>query len=255
MGRGKRKLSSVRDDPLRGVAKRVGKEREHFMRTMDSSLATLKAINVTGRGDRAGPQLSDEATKLRRTLPRDFRGAIAIGGRVGSGKYFLADQLADTLGWKHASFGRYVRGKAVAQERPLQLPELQALGVELIEGEGWDAFVRNAVDFAGVRIGEEPFIIDGVRHVAALETLRKLLNKGRVILIYLDADDESRHARLAAEGVAAEVVPRIDKHDTEEDVRDGDLIQRADHVVRGDLRSAFAQTVAALVKIAPALRT
>jgi hypothetical protein len=241
------------EDKLRQVAARLLAERDSFKRAMDRSLAELQSIKVKGS---SRPSRLDEPAQiatLRASFPARYAGAIAVSGRVGAGKHDVAEGLAALLGWKHASFGRYVRREAIARDRPLQRHDLQTLGDELIEELGWELFVRNTVTSAGVEIGKEPFVVDGVRHVDALSALQKLLDPWRVVLLFLDVDDTRRRTRLVAEGVAPEAVPIIERHDTEEDVSDGDLLKAADHVLTSDGQTALSQAVSGLTRIAPVL--
>jgi hypothetical protein len=244
-------------DSLRELARRVGDERDSFRESIDASLAALEGVPVPGKAARQplshGLFVDDELRLLRQRFPRDFRGGIALSGRVGSGKHYIAEQLVVLLGYKYASFGRYVRHEALRRGRPLQLTELQALGDELIGELGWPAFVKNTLDQARVEPGEDAFVIDGVRHLDAYTTLKELVHPQPLILFFFDTTDERRHQRLRAEGVDAGQLEQIEQHDTEEDVTDGDLMRVSDQILRGDEIGALRQAVIGLTKIAPAL--
>jgi len=120
---------------------------------------------------------------------------VAFAGAIGSGKSTISTALAKELGWARTSFGDYVREEAARRELdPTSRTVLQILGEQLI-AEGWEPFCRAVLNRVSWRPGQA-LIIDGVRHVKALETLRRLVAPLPIRLIYLALDDGSRAARI-----------------------------------------------------------
>jgi dephospho-CoA kinase len=116
---------------------------------------------------------------------------ICLAGPRASGKSTTAGSLAALLGWGHFSFGDYVR--EIARQRgydPRELRVLQNLGIELIN-QGWDVFCKNMLEFNKYsKTGS--FIIDGIRHVEALNTI-STITETKVILEVLEKRVKNRN--------------------------------------------------------------
>ena len=65
-----------------------------------------------------------------------------------------------------------------------------------------------------------PCIVEGVRHLNALTTLRDLFLPAPVYLVHLDVADEARDQRLETEGIPAHRGAEWEQHSTERDVHD-----------------------------------
>ena len=77
-------------------------------------------------------------------------------------------------------------------------------------------------------------IVDGVRHVAVLDALHRLLSPTSVRLIYLAASDEARQLRLTAAGRwEGDVMAKAERHSTEADLKVA-LPGRSDTVINAD---------------------
>ena len=128
--------------------------------------------------------------------------AVALAGRIGSGKTSVAIALAHRLGWPYVGFGDYVRSEAVRQGLDPESREvLQRLGQDLLR-QDLDGFCR-AVLAQSDRAPRQGLIVDGVRHIAVLDTLRRLLAPIPVRLIYLAVSNDVRQLRLDAAGRCA----------------------------------------------------
>lgn len=163
---------------------------------------------------------------------------LAFSGSIGSGKTTITEAVAKSLGWKLASFGRVVRKEA--RQRGLD-PEsretLQRLGSELIE-EGWEGFCQAVLVDAGWKQGEG-LLVDGIRHIEALDTLRMLVQPLPLFLIYVHVKACIREKRLAdRDGYATQEMHRLDQHETESQVHNV-LDCAADLVVDGALPVAL----------------
>jgi dephospho-CoA kinase len=157
--------------------------------------------------------------------------ALAISGRIASGKSSLTQDLACALGWRRASFGDYVR--VVAAERGMEptRTNLQELGAQFVDEDPF-GFARAVLQQAGWTEGQ-PVLIDGLRHVVILEALRGFLHPLPLKLIFVAVDDDVRFERLASRSEGApEHLQLAESHSTERDVR-GDLLAAADLVVDG----------------------
>jgi dephospho-CoA kinase len=158
---------------------------------------------------------------------------VAISGRLRSGKTSLALAVAEALGYRRASFGDYVRASADRQGLPHDRATLQELGAQLIAEQGWAAFCENALAEAGLAGVKTAVVVEGVRHLDAIRTLRELFAPARVVLVHVDPDDEQqRLARVRGETGGDESLDSVERHSTERDAKDllpaeADLIIRA----------------------------
>lgn len=122
------------------------------------------------------------------------RRAVAISGRIGSGKSSLARELAQGQSWDVVSFGRYV--KAMAEERGVgnDRQSLQTFGQSLINAAGADLFLQQVVAYC--RPTSAVHIFDGVRHPAMIDALRR--RYGTVAVVCLEANQHLRYDRYSA---------------------------------------------------------
>jgi cytidylate kinase len=160
---------------------------------------------------------------------------VTFAGRIGAGKSSVSAAFAATLGWKFASFGAFVRKTASSRGAEHSRESLQAIGAEL-EANDAAMFCRAVLDDAGWSAGDS-VVVEGIRHVRILETLKNLVSPQPVFLVYLDAPEERRRARLQ-ERSAQEVdaLERAEAHSTERDVI-AELPQLANLVLSTDGRS------------------
>src|SRR5437870_2728091 len=96
---------------------------------------------------------------------------VAFAGRIASGKSAVSRAVAERYAVDRVSFGDAVRGEAARLGLGESRATLQDLGEELI-GAGWDAFcslVTDQVQWDGLR----PLVVDGVRHLGAIDALRR----------------------------------------------------------------------------------
>lgn len=153
----------------------------------------------------------------------------AFAGRIGAGKSSVSAAFAADLGWKFASFGAFVRKTATERGMDLSRESLQAVGAEL-EAKDAALFCRAVLDDAGWNAGES-VVVEGIRHVRILDTLKSLVAPKPVFLVYLEAPEELRRNRLQERGVReAQYLERAESHSTERDVI-AELPQLADLVL------------------------
>ena len=158
---------------------------------------------------------------------------ISLAGRIGSGKTSVAVALAHRLGWPRVGFGDYVRSEATRRGLdPGSREVLQELGERLLR-QDLDGFC-GAVLGQAVRASGSGLIVDGVRHIAVLDALHRLLSPSPVRLIYLAASDEARQLRLAAAGRwEQDVMAKAEGHSTEADLKNA-LPRRSEAVIDAD---------------------
>ncbi len=124
---------------------------------------------------------------------------MCLAGGIGAGKSTLAWHLAREFpGSSVRAFGDVVRRRAKEQGRGQDRAALQEFGAELI-AQGWSSLVDlllNGVETAPDGI----LIIDGVRHLEAIEEVRHRFPTKRVWVVFLRIDRATSVARLAERG-------------------------------------------------------
>ena len=157
---------------------------------------------------------------------------LAFSGSIGSGKSTLSLSLAQALNWPYVSFGNYVRSVALLRRLGESREILQEVGESLIQ-EGWEQFCKSVLAQATWKPGE-PLVVDGIRHIEALEMLRLLVVPSELLLIHIMVNELTRQARLdkrSPDDYAK--MERIEDHSTEVQVK-SQLPQIADLIVSGE---------------------
>ena len=76
-------------------------------------------------------------------------------------------------------------------------------------------------------------VVDGIRHVEAIDTMRRILATLPWRLVAIDIDQEARSHRLQEGGIDMEDVRRAEAHPNEREVEA--VLRRADYRISGDL--------------------
>lgn len=160
---------------------------------------------------------------------------LAFSGGLGAGKSSLTNALHERLGWPRASFGDHVRKLALDngldwKDRAVLQQLGQALVLTNVEG-----FVDDVLAYAG----EAPnLILDGVRHVEVLFTMREKL-RDKIKLVHLEAPSDVRQERyLQREAVERRLLARYEQDITEAQIA-RILPQYADLVIDTTLPLSF----------------
>lgn len=141
---------------------------------------------------------------------------IGFAGRIGAGKTTLSRMAAAQLHLPWTGFGDLVRAVAVSRGESLARDSLQALGDSLIQ-QGWWEFCQALLSQAGWRDGGG-LVIDGLRHVGAVETLRALTLTSPMVVVFVDLAPGLRQRRLEAKGAKWSDILAADSHPNEAQV-------------------------------------
>ncbi len=136
---------------------------------------------------------------------------FALAGHSKSGKTTLGRKLAKELRLPYASFGDYVRKEAA--RNGLSNPtteELQATG-QLLAERDMRAFCKAVLEEGGFRVGQG-LVVDGIRHLSALSTLKALIPQQPVKLVYLESAVSERAKRSS---LNLDLLLRLDSHSVE----------------------------------------
>lgn len=155
---------------------------------------------------------------------------IGVSGGIASGKSAFIAGLAGALGATTTGFGDYVREEATRLGLdPSAREVLQGLGEQLKADLGDDAFVARVLARAA---GDRHTIVDGVRHVEIADAIGRVVAPRRFVLVFLDADAETRRARAeVSRPTDAGRLDSLASHSTERQVQDGSIRGRADLIL------------------------
>lgn len=138
---------------------------------------------------------------------------IAIAGGRGAGKRTISKLLVSRLAAKRASFGEYLRGEARRVAIMPFIEGLQNLGQRLVSTEpaSFVEMVLRAADWDRTGI----LVIDGIRHIEILDTLRSLLSPIPVQLVLISVASPFRKKRLEGRGENVTDFEQLDAAETE----------------------------------------
>lgn len=167
---------------------------------------------------------------------------VAFAGQIGSGKSELSKALAEHYGVPLVSFGDAVRQEASRRGLAETRTALQDLGDQLISA-GWDQFCRIVFDQIEDEAGGS-VVVDGVRHLGAIEVLRTRAIPSRLYVVFVVTPETRRQARLIDRGLSPAEALAADQSGNE-----GELISvklRADLVISND--EDIAQVVGSIAR-------
>lgn len=119
---------------------------------------------------------------------------VAISGKLRSGKTSVSKELSRQLGWPRVAFGDYVRAEVEsAGGDPMCRRALQDYGLRRVEADplGFCSCVLGQIEYDY----HTNLIVDGVRHKAALESIRQLCMPMQTRLVYIKCTDKVRYER------------------------------------------------------------
>jgi dephospho-CoA kinase len=144
--------------------------------------------------------------------------ALAFSGSIASGKSTIAAAVADAFHWPCVSFGNYVRFVARSQGLVESREVLQEIGADLVEKDVAE-FSRAVLAQADWQPGQS-IVIDGIRHVTVLASLRKLVAPTKLFLVFVETDKATRSARLFdRDAINLEIHQHLELHSTEQQVK------------------------------------
>lgn len=143
---------------------------------------------------------------------------IGLSGQLGSGKTSLASILSQRTSWPKAGFGDYLRHIAIERGLGTDRASLQQLGEEQI-ALGWENFCSTVLNHHGWKRGRG-LVVDGIRHVDAVQTLNRLIYPQSIFHVHLAINEELRHTRLVSRDGTQALLGNSEEHSTEVDVKE-----------------------------------
>jgi len=141
---------------------------------------------------------------------------VAVAGRIGAGKSLVADELARVYSGTRRSFGGVVRRRAQNIGLPLDRDSLQELGNRIILTDGWELFCREVF---GDTTDRAVLVVDGVRHVGAIDAITEIVGEAHFRLVYVEATRAERVARvMARDGITDAAFEAAEAHPNEREL-------------------------------------
>jgi adenylate kinase family enzyme len=156
---------------------------------------------------------------------------LSFAAPIEAGKTTVSTSVAARLDVPRVSFGGYLR--RLAQQMGLEVTRevLQDLGNRLVSDDV-RAFCDEVLKEQPWQEGR-PLIVDGVRHIEVLDTLRDMLAPAEEYLIYIKVDRATQSKRLEHDELRHEKpLEELEQHPTEVQVR-SKLPDRASLVLDG----------------------
>ena len=123
-------------------------------------------------------------------MPKDI---ILLSGKIGSGKSFWADQIANAFDCSRSSFSDYIKYKCIQHCKDCTRKNLQMIGAEIVEHD-LDEFIYYTVFHNHEET--ERIVIDGLRHESVLHRIKELFPQSNVVVLFVDCDEEQRQQNL-----------------------------------------------------------
>ncbi len=117
--------------------------------------------------------------------------AVAIGGKIGSGKSTLSDYLVENHDFSLISFGGYVRHEAELQGLNPSREDYQELGDRLVQEPIPEEFIQRCIEYFQPK--SSLHVYDGLRHLSIANGLRHIYK--RCVIVFINAPDNLRYQR------------------------------------------------------------
>lgn len=122
---------------------------------------------------------------------------ILIAGKIGSGKTYWSDRIAEHFDCARASFSSYIKYICTLRAIECTRQNMQSLGAEVIKND-LDKYINYTVSYNCKN--NKNIVIDGLRHKEVYKRIKELYPKSNVVLIYVECEDEQRKKNLIIRG-------------------------------------------------------
>ena len=174
--------------------------------------------------------------------------AIAIIGRISSGKSTFAKELSNHYNITIASFGSYLRYYCENEGFKTDRKTLQNIGEDFIHNKP-KILLSNVITYS--RQNTNDFIFEGVRHIVIFEELKNISKK--YFTVFIDADQNTRYNRYLERNKDSDINKTLeqfissDNHPVELEIEslknDCDLIVDSTRYSFIDFKSVFDELI------------
>lgn len=136
---------------------------------------------------------------------------ITLSGGFGSRRSKLAEKLEERLGYPRVKFSDYIKDM-IAEDGENQADRLlqQQYGQKLVQNQ-LDGFVAGVLDRSPGWRDNGNLIVDGLRHVEVLLTLRRQIGPSTLFYVHVKADPLRREEAAIERGIPEQNMFRYDR--------------------------------------------
>jgi hypothetical protein len=136
---------------------------------------------------------------------------IVLSGAIGSRRAELAEKLEERLHWPRVKFSDYIKQRMQADgDDPEDRALLQEYGQRLVQNH-LKAFVEGVLAMVPGWEVNGNLIVDGLRHVEVLLTLRELIDGPTVFYVHVKPDPLKREPAARDRGINEQDMYRYDR--------------------------------------------
>jgi hypothetical protein len=140
---------------------------------------------------------------------------VTLSGAIGSRRSDLASKLEERLRWPRVKFSDYIKAMIGADGgEPENRTQLQSYGQKLVQNR-LEEFVDGVLAMAPDWRPGGDLIVDGLRHVEVLLTLKHKVAPSRMLNVYVSVDPLRREEGAKDRGIAEQMLYRYDRDLTE----------------------------------------
>lgn len=141
--------------------------------------------------------------------------ALGISGKIGSGKTTLITNLLKEYDFSVASYGAFFRGLADSRNLPNNRETFQSLTDEYLRDIKHNGLAEEVVKSSDWD-GKESLLVDGVRHIASISAISRLIHPLPLFIVFLEVPEETRISRIGKrDGLPPDTVKLHDRHESE----------------------------------------
>lgn len=153
-----------------------------------------------------------------------YKKIILIAGKIGSGKTFWANKIAEKYSCDHVTFSDYIKYLCSQRKLEINRPNLQIIGNEIVLTDiAKEKFIYYLLNCA-VEKKSDTIIIDGLRHLSVLEYIKRRYTNS--YLIYVECTEEQRRKNISSRG---NEITRFEMDKTESFLMD--LKEKANYII------------------------
>jgi hypothetical protein len=140
---------------------------------------------------------------------------VTLSGAIGSRRSELASKIEERLGWPRVKFSDYIKAMIRADGGdPENRTQLQSYGQKLVQNR-LEEFVDGVLARAPAWRPGGDLVVDGLRHVEVLLTLKNKVAPSKVLYVDVSVDPLRREEGAKDRGIAEQMLYRYERDLTE----------------------------------------
>lgn len=126
-----------------------------------------------------------------------YENIILVAGKIGSGKTYWSDKIAEEYNCDRASFSSYIKHLCKKEGLDITRSNLQDIGRNVVKND-LDKYIYYTLNYSNSRY--KNIVIDGLRSVDVAKRVKELYINSRVTMIYINCTEEQRKINLKNRG-------------------------------------------------------